>query len=318
MYSSGVLMLGVGGSDVGGRLLSRYATMQGLLGVICVYLSYVVVGWGGVMSYLTVPSLSTSLPNKGHVGFPRLFSCRKLVLPMCLLFALVVIIGNVCFQSLFTQASHSRPQQLGGIMASRMEPNWKAESTMAGHIGGDREIEDHDLSRMPLSKLTVLGNNWGGLRRRRHDTISTSELMHVAGHFQIVVELGTEETLSEVEKWGWAHLQDQPSAPAILWRKGSFNLLEHHSLQLQTLGGKWGGSAILAKFQSVRPGWTDIVLMGAHVNNVVAKQKDNSYKIARDLKEFAEHHGTHILFFGWKSGGPQTFWRQKRSRRCLC
>ena len=35
-------------------------------------------------------------------------------------------------------------------MTSRMEPNWKAESTMAGHSGGDREIEDHDLSKMPL------------------------------------------------------------------------------------------------------------------------------------------------------------------------
>ena len=179
VYSSGVLMLGVGGSDIGGRLHRRYATMQGLLGVICVYLSYAVVGWGGVMSYLTissyltVSSLSLSLPNKGHVGFPRLLSCRKPVLPLCLLFALVLIIGNVCFQAPFTQASHFRPQQVGGIMASRMEPNWKAESTMAGHIGGDREIEDHDLSRMPLSKLTVLGNNCGGLRRRRNDTIST-------------------------------------------------------------------------------------------------------------------------------------------------
>ena len=70
--------------------------------------------------------------------------------------------------------------------------------------------------------------------------------MHVAGHFQGVVELGTEETLKEVEQRGWAHLQLEPSAPAVLRRKGSLNTVEHHGLQLQTLGGN-GGLGVISK-----------------------------------------------------------------------
>ena len=58
--------------------------------------------------------------------------------------------------------------------------------------------------------------------------------------------------------------------------------------------------------------------MGAHVNNVVAKQKDNSYKIARHLKEFAEHHGTHILFLDANQAAHKRFGDKKRSGRCPC
>ena len=79
-------MLGVGGREVDSRLHRCSATMQGLLGVICVYVSYVGVGWGGVMSYLTVPSLTPFLPNMGgatglvEVFFMLRFLCWLLFL----------------------------------------------------------------------------------------------------------------------------------------------------------------------------------------------------------------------------------------------
>ena len=178
---------------------------------------------------------------------------------------------------------------------------------MAGSIGESREIHNHDLSQVPLPKLMVLGSNWGGARKHKHDRVPTSELLHVAGHFQIVLELGNATTLAQIAQWGWAHVQHEPSAPAILWRSGSFELLSHDALQLVTHSGKWAGSALVAKFRSTRPGWTDLTLLGAHINNVAAKMKDNSIKIIQDLRVFAEQHNTQIIFLDANQAAHKRF-----------
>ena len=263
MYSS-VLMLGVGGSDAGGRLHRRYATMQGLLGVICVYLSYVGVFWGWVISYFTVPYLTPSLPNMGFRGFPRhLFSrshgpCRGLLHVALLMLAVASLQGSLA------RSFEARATPTCSMLASRTQPQWLAQPTMAGSIGEGREIHNHDLTQVPLPKLMVLGSKWGGARKHKHDRIPTSELLHVAGHFQIVLELGNATTLAQSAQWGWTHVQHEASAPAILWRSGSFELLSHDALQLVTHSGKWAGSALVAKFRSIRPGWTNLTLVLRH------------------------------------------------------
>ena len=84
---------------------------------------------------------------------------------------------TMCPQPFTLQASQPWATNLCNKMTSRVEPSWRAESTMAGHTGEDRELADHDLTKPPLPKLTILCNNWGGLRRRREDALRRSSCM---------------------------------------------------------------------------------------------------------------------------------------------
>ena len=143
MYSSDV-SLGVGGREVDSRLHRCYATMQGLLGVICVYISYVGVGWGRVMSYLTVPSLTPSLPNMGFRGFSRHLFSRSHGPYRGLFHVALLMLAVVSLQCSLARSFEARATPTCLMSSSRTEPQWLAQPTMAGSIGESREIHNHE------------------------------------------------------------------------------------------------------------------------------------------------------------------------------
>ena len=121
-------------------------------------------------------------------------------------------------------------------------------------------------------RLSIVGSNWGGARKRRPAAAQTRELLEHPAHIQLVLELCDEQVLPWLKERGWDFFQKDSGGPAILWLRSNFTAVQPKDLTILSSTGKYAGQVVKISLVPTRPGFRVLKVAAAHMHHEVQEQ----------------------------------------------
>ena len=156
---------------------------------------------------------------------------------------------------------------------------------------------------LPMPRVSVIGSNWGPRRRKS----STEDLLDMAAHIHLFLELGTRSILDDMKERGWSSWQYEENGAAAAWLASSFVLRGAWRHKMSTESGKYAGAAVVVHLQALRPGFSDMVVGSAHADHTEMKKKDNCVFALKHLRDFLHLHRVDLLYIDANSAAHAAY-----------
>ena len=150
-------------------------------------------------------------------------------------------------------------------------------------------------SAAPLTRLIIIGSNYGSIRKKSSVRHNTSQLLELPWHVHIALEIVTDDLLDHLDSQGMGGLQATAGAPAILWRKESFRMSDGHTSNI-VIAGRHVAAVAIAALEPLRPQCKELTIGAVHWHHEAAKKRDVSREAMQQLTALLHRTKTQLLF----------------------